>query len=60
MNRDAFAVAWRMTESVRWYDWVGRTSLGEVVRCQSLTMMKEPYTRNVLCVNVQPHKKETP
>jgi hypothetical protein len=35
--------ALRMTEGVRWYEWVGKTSLGETVRAQTRGMVRSPF-----------------
>lgn len=42
MTRTAFDAAMKMAGTVRWYEWVGQTMNGKVIRAQSRTMMRSP------------------
>lgn len=47
MTGAQLAASLKMTEGVRWYDWVGRTSCGKIVRAQSRSMVRSPLSTHV-------------
>ena len=54
MDRAQFNVALGMASTVRWYDWVGRTALGNKVRMQSRAVVRHNFGHGVSGVYVKP------
>jgi hypothetical protein len=58
VRSEQIAAALRMTDSVRWYEWVGKTACGKTVRAQSRSMMKPPlHPLAVTDQRVAPYRK---
>ena len=54
MDRVQFNAALGMASTVRWYDWIGRTALGNKVRKQSRTALRHGLGIGVSGVYIKP------
>lgn len=59
MDGARFAAAMRLSDTVRWYEWVGLTACGKKVRAQSRSMVHSALNeRHVKQIKVQPPEKK--